>query len=794
MRKVLSFVLVLALVLGSFSMAFASYSDMAGEDSSEAVDVLSALGVVSGYPDGTFGPDKIVTRAEMAKLIVTALGLGDFATGTSSMYSDMAGHWANGYVAYATSLGIITGYPDGTFKPEATVTYEEACAMIVRAIGYTAEFLPGGWPAEWVVKAKALGILDNVTFGSGQGANRGDIAQMLYDALEVAIGYVTDDGWRLYEGDGRDDTDTMLTRLGAEVSSDASIIWGDEDTLINLRSYVGAYASTYTLDGDIIAVIPESIFLMGDYDGDGTFEGDDDVDYIISTSDAAYDWTPVFYNGEYDHDCDLDSHATDVAIAVDLSGKTIKELYSISEWELTNHFMIDEDILEEFGDDETMNGSEFMMDDDDEIDMMSFELMGADSFADLEEDFVVYIYDGDDYIRRIEVGTEVVTGDITKISSDMEEITVGGKVYEYAAEGGGDEFAIGDNVTLTLDYFGDIYDLENNEEASGGSYAVMLETADMVDGTLADPGNDALVDLFLADGTDKVFSVDEDLVNDIISEGAFNYGYVGISPAGIIIEYGLDDDGVIDFMEVVEGYFAYDDVTSKGYYDGTPIAAGAVIFTFTETSMAAIEDFADADNYDVIEKSDIVGVDDVPAWYFEEDNSIEVMMVFEIDDVTTSDEVYGVVVDAYQSTASETDYVVEMLIDGDLVAYDADEDVYDAAIMEGFNAHFFILDLNASGELIGLEVVTSGAYDAEWMTYGAIADYANGAAYDSDDNKLASIDSEAIIYYYDDPFEVVSTTRTNLEEYWAAFFDLDGDNVADVILTFDGDELGAHHI
>jgi hypothetical protein len=789
MRKVLSFVLVLALVLGSFSMAFASYSDMAGEDSSEAVNVLSALGVVSGYPDGTFGPDKIVTRAEMAKLIVSALGLGDFATGTSSMYSDMAGHWANGYVAYATSLGIITGYPDGTFKPEAPVTYEEACAMIVRAIGYTAEFLPGGWPAEWIVKAKSLGILDNVTFGNAQGANRGDIAQMLYDALEVAIGYVTEDGWRLYEGNGQDDTDTMLTRLGAEASSGAAVIMGDEDTLINLRSYVGAYASTYTLDGDIIAVIPESIFLMGDYDGEGTFEGDD-MDYNIS-SDLADQNVYVFYNGEESDWDDLDDNATDVAIAVDLSGKTIKDIYSISEWELDNYFMIDEDILEEFGDDETMNGSEFMMDDDDEIDMMSFELLGADSFADLEEDFVVYIYEGydSDYIRRIEVGTEVVTGDITKLTSD-DEITVGGKVYEFAAMGGGDDYAIGDNVTLTLDYFGDIYDLANNEEASGGSYAVMLETADMVDGTLADPGNDALVDLFLADGTDKVFSVDEDLVNEIISEGAFNYGYEGISPAGIIIEYGLDDDGVIDFMEVVEGYFAYDDVTSKGYYDGTPIAAGAVIFTFTETSMAAIEDFADADNYDVIEKSDIVGVDDVPAWYFEEDNSIEVMMVFEIDDVTTSDEVYGVVVDAYQSTASETDYVVEMLIEGDLVAYDAEEDVYNAAISEGFNAHFFILDLNASGELIGLDVVMYGDYDAEFMTYGEIYDYANGAAYDGGDNKLASIDGEAMIYYYDDPFEVASLTRTNLEGYFAAFYDMDGDNVADVILTFD--EPAAH--
>ncbi|MGI6733378.1 MAG: S-layer homology domain-containing protein [Anaerovoracaceae bacterium] len=58
MRKVLSFVLVLSLVLGSFGMAFAApLSDVAGEKCEDAVNVLTKLGVVSGYPDGTYKPD-----------------------------------------------------------------------------------------------------------------------------------------------------------------------------------------------------------------------------------------------------------------------------------------------------------------------------------------------------------------------------------------------------------------------------------------------------------------------------------------------------------------------------------------------------------------------------------------------------------------------------------------------------------------------------------------------------------------------------------------------------------------
>ena len=75
MKKVLSFVLVLSMILGSFGMAFAAApSDVVGKDYEDAVNVLMELGVVEGYKDGTYRPEKVVTRAEMATLIIKALG------------------------------------------------------------------------------------------------------------------------------------------------------------------------------------------------------------------------------------------------------------------------------------------------------------------------------------------------------------------------------------------------------------------------------------------------------------------------------------------------------------------------------------------------------------------------------------------------------------------------------------------------------------------------------------------------------------------------------------------------
>ena len=106
MKKVLSIVLSLVLVICMMPvMAFAgtndaAYNDIAGEKCEGAVNVLSALGVVDGYENGTYKPEQTVTRAEMAKLVITALGMDSYATATKSSYSDMAlAQWAIPYLA-----------------------------------------------------------------------------------------------------------------------------------------------------------------------------------------------------------------------------------------------------------------------------------------------------------------------------------------------------------------------------------------------------------------------------------------------------------------------------------------------------------------------------------------------------------------------------------------------------------------------------------------------------------------------------------------------------------------------
>jgi hypothetical protein len=109
MKKVLSLVLVIAMVLSSFSFAFAAnFEDVEG-DYEDAINTLVALGVVTGYEDGTFKPERVVTRAEMAKLIVEILGYGDLVAGSKSNFADTQGHWADPWIALAAGRGLVIG-------------------------------------------------------------------------------------------------------------------------------------------------------------------------------------------------------------------------------------------------------------------------------------------------------------------------------------------------------------------------------------------------------------------------------------------------------------------------------------------------------------------------------------------------------------------------------------------------------------------------------------------------------------------------------------------------------------
>ena len=190
MKKFLSSIAILATVLGMTSAVMAkSFSDVKNTKYENAVEILSELKIVNGVNDKEYMPNNSVKRSEMAKLIITALGKENSAEilKGNTMFSDVASnHWASGYINLASSLGLIKGYPDGTFMPDATVSYVEASTMLLRALNYGKELDSLSWPNGYMSKANSAGILDNVTANnSSEAVIRGNAANMLLNTLKA---------------------------------------------------------------------------------------------------------------------------------------------------------------------------------------------------------------------------------------------------------------------------------------------------------------------------------------------------------------------------------------------------------------------------------------------------------------------------------------------------------------------------------------------------------------------------------------------------------------------------------
>ena len=156
LKKVLALVLAFACAFTMF--AGAAFTDQADIKATDAVDTLVALGVVEGFEDGSFQPNATVTRAQMAKMIyVLRTGKSDASAynDDKTSFTDIGSHWARGYIKYCQSLGIIAGKSNTIFAPNANVTAQEAAKMLLVTLGYNAE-KAGLTGAGWAAKTNAL--------------------------------------------------------------------------------------------------------------------------------------------------------------------------------------------------------------------------------------------------------------------------------------------------------------------------------------------------------------------------------------------------------------------------------------------------------------------------------------------------------------------------------------------------------------------------------------------------------------------------------------------------------------
>ena len=193
-QRTLSALLAAALCLGiigvagfSFQADAASFSDVTDADTAEAVSVLSSLGIVSGYSDGTYHPSATLTRAQFCTLAVLAEGHGDQVQGSAyrTLFSDLpATHWAAPYVNLAQSEGLISGYGNGRFGPDDAVTVGQAVTIVLRLMGYTEEDVGALWPQDYMQKATDLGLLDGISTNSSAAMTRGEAALLLYAMLK----------------------------------------------------------------------------------------------------------------------------------------------------------------------------------------------------------------------------------------------------------------------------------------------------------------------------------------------------------------------------------------------------------------------------------------------------------------------------------------------------------------------------------------------------------------------------------------------------------------------------------
>ena len=106
------------------------FTDVIGGWYTQYVNYLAIAGVIAGFPDGTFRPNDLMTRAELTKLMSLFFSISE----GGSNFTDIQGHWAYRYIVSASNSGWITGYEDGTFRPDMAITRAEAVTIINRAI------------------------------------------------------------------------------------------------------------------------------------------------------------------------------------------------------------------------------------------------------------------------------------------------------------------------------------------------------------------------------------------------------------------------------------------------------------------------------------------------------------------------------------------------------------------------------------------------------------------------------------------------------------------------------------
>lgn len=187
-RTCLAVLLIAVLLFTGIPSSYAAGSGTGDADT--ATMLLVSMGVLSADGDGNYNLTSTVTRAEFAKMIIMASDYKDLVQTTtySSPYRDVpAKNWAAPYIRLAVSNGLMSGYSDGTFRPDHTVTLEQAVNSVLLLLGYTAGDFTGAFPYAQMNVYTNNGLSENISGGVGTLLTRRDAAYLIYNLMGTTM-------------------------------------------------------------------------------------------------------------------------------------------------------------------------------------------------------------------------------------------------------------------------------------------------------------------------------------------------------------------------------------------------------------------------------------------------------------------------------------------------------------------------------------------------------------------------------------------------------------------------------
>ncbi len=518
------------------SMAKSRYSntrvslapDISDTKYAEAAELLGALGIMVGDAEsGLFRPNDDILRSEMAKVAVYTIGLEEISNSSagSTRFPDVPeGHWATGAISTAHQQGMVVGDDIGTFRPDDNVLFQEAVAIIVRALGYEpAAQDRGGYPAGYMYIASSNQLFKGIDASGTEPAKRGDIAQMVFNALTVnlmeqtgygsTISYEVVDKTLLYDklnvekkyGQIVGTSETTLT--GGNTTADDKIMI-DKDTYLegdtNAKQFLGYNVLYYarldkSSDEKTLIVVREqpnknnaiTINAADIVNVTGGGEASINVEYWADksndrkTKNATITASPTYiFNGKFKDNVAIDALKPQSGnlVLLDTDGNSAYDIVFV------NHFsnLVVDTISNITGrvTDKYNNGSLVFDEDNTDVKFSIIKDNNEITLNDLKEwNVLSYTISEDKELIRAYVSDASVTGTITEVSDDGYRIGESDTLYEKASSYP-NEIRLRDKGTFYLDYEGKIAAVNKNatvDQNQPTKYGYLLGSA-MKDG------------------------------------------------------------------------------------------------------------------------------------------------------------------------------------------------------------------------------------------------------------------------------------------------------------------------